>query len=193
MLKPVHQDNKFVCLCLPASLWISRDHPLTPLAKQVMIWITAVISHPITSKDRWLVKAPEWIHSVRAGGRDVAVAMRDCGISTTPQTCPVCKHRFSAFPIDKTSSVKAQIGLLLRWFCIYLSTGCGINAKVPSGLDSDRWIPLRDDARIPRWLWIMPPSIVPFLCYRDIIACVFISWALSVKTVGSKKRLQPLL
>ena len=53
----------------------------------------------------------------RAGGRDVAVAMRDCGISTTSQTRPVCKHCFSALPIDKTSSVEAQIGLLWHGFC----------------------------------------------------------------------------
>ena len=52
-----------------------------------------------------------------AGGRDVVVAMRDCGISTTSQTHPVCKHCFSALPIDKTSSVEAQIGLLWRGFC----------------------------------------------------------------------------
>ena len=76
----------------------------------------------------------------RTGGRDVAVAMRDCGISTTSRTRPVCKHCFSALPIDKTSSVEAQIGLLWRSFA-HLATGCGINAKDPSGLDSDRWIP----------------------------------------------------
>ena len=76
----------------------------------------------------------------RAGGRDVAVAMRDCGISMTSQTRPVCKHCFSALPIDKTSSVEAQTGLLWRGFA-YLATGCGIEAKDPEGLDSDRWIP----------------------------------------------------
>ena len=53
----------------------------------------------------------------RAGGRDVTVAMRDCGIFMTSQTRPVCKHCFSALPIDKTSSVEAQIGLLGRSFC----------------------------------------------------------------------------
>ena len=76
----------------------------------------------------------------RAGGRDVAVAMRDCGISTTSQTRPVCKHCFSALPIDKTVSVEAQIGLLWCSFA-HLATGCGIKAKDPSELDSDRWIP----------------------------------------------------
>ena len=53
----------------------------------------------------------------RAGDRDVAVAMRDCGIATKSQTRPVCKHCFSALPIDKTSSVEAQIELLWRSFC----------------------------------------------------------------------------
>ena len=53
----------------------------------------------------------------QAGGRDAAVAMRDCGIATTSQTRPVCKHCFSALPIDKTSSVEAQIKLLWRSFC----------------------------------------------------------------------------
>ena len=53
----------------------------------------------------------------RAGGRDVAVAMRDCKISKTSQTRLICKHRFSALPIDKTSSVEAQNELLWYSFC----------------------------------------------------------------------------
>ena len=73
----------------------------------------------------------------RASGRDVAVAMRDCGIYTTSQTRAVCKHCFSALPIHKTTSVEAQIGLLWRGFA-HLTTRCGIKAKDPSGLDSDR-------------------------------------------------------
>ena len=44
----------------------------------------------------------------RAGGRDVAVAKRDCRISVTSQTRPICKHRFCALPIDKTSSVEEE-------------------------------------------------------------------------------------
>ena len=38
----------------------------------------------------------------RAGGRDVAVAKRDCGISTKSQTRPICKRRFSVLSINKT-------------------------------------------------------------------------------------------
>ena len=77
------------------------------------------------------------------GGHEVTVAMRDCGISMTSQTRPFCKHCFSAFQIDKMSPVEARIGLLWRSFCpsYDLATGCGIKAKDPSGLDSDRWIP----------------------------------------------------
>ena len=53
----------------------------------------------------------------RTGGRDVAVAMRDCGKSTTSRTCPVCKHRFSALPIAETTSVETQMVLLWRSLC----------------------------------------------------------------------------
>ena len=55
--------------------------------------------------------------ALNAWTRDAVVAMRDCGIFTTSQTRPVCKHCFSALPIDKTSSVETQIGLLGRSFC----------------------------------------------------------------------------
>ena len=79
--------------------------------------ISFLIPHSVASEHRWLVKATRWIGCrvsgmSRAGGRDAAIAMRDCGIFTTSQTRPVCKHCFSALPIDKTSSVEAQIGLL---------------------------------------------------------------------------------
>ena len=67
----------------------------------------------------------------RAGGRDVAVAMRDCGITTTSKTRRICKHRFFALPIDKTSSVEAENGLLCRSFC-------SSSYRV---WDSDRWLP----------------------------------------------------
>ena len=69
----------------------------------------------------------------RAGGRDVAVAMRDCGIPTTSQIRPICKHCFSALPIDKTLSVEAQIGLLWRSFCSSSWPGVGLKRKTPRG------------------------------------------------------------
>ena len=53
----------------------------------------------------------------RAGGRDVAVTMRDCGISTTSRTRSVGKHRLPVLPVDTTWSVEVQIGLLWRSFC----------------------------------------------------------------------------
>ena len=67
----------------------------------------------------------------RTGGRDVTLATRDCGISTTSQTSHVCKHRFYVIPIENILSVEAQIGLLWDVFA-YLATGCVINAKYPS-------------------------------------------------------------
>ena len=76
----------------------------------------------------------------RTDGRDVAIAMHNCEIPTTSQTRHVCKHRFSALPIDKNvvSGKKLDYHGIV---CAHLATGCGINAKDPSGLDSDRWIP----------------------------------------------------
>ena len=76
----------------------------------------------------------------RAGGRDVAVAMRDCGISTTSQTRPVCKHCFSALRSIKRCQWKHKLDYYGVVFA-HLATGCGIKAKDPEGLDSDRWIP----------------------------------------------------
>ena len=64
--------------------------------------INSVIPHPVASEHRWLVKASRWIHSVP----DVS------------DRRPICKHCFSALPIDtEKSSVGAQIGLLWRSFC----------------------------------------------------------------------------
>ena len=74
----------------------------------------------------------------RAGGLYVAVATQDCWICMTSQTSRVCKYCFSVLPIDKTSSVLAQIVLSWGTAFAHPATGCGINAKDPSGLDSDR-------------------------------------------------------
>ena len=93
----------------------------------------------------------------RAGGRYDAVAMRDCGISTTSQTRPVCKHCFSALPIVKTSSVEAQIGLLWCSFCSSsYRVWVGLKRKTPRC-----WIQISEShtrgvARIP--LGLMQPS-----------------------------------
>ena len=74
----------------------------------------------------WLMSIADWSKPLggftaswmsRAGSRGVSVAMCDCGNSTTSQTRPVSKHRFSALRIDKKWLVEAQIGLLWRSFC----------------------------------------------------------------------------
>ena len=70
----------------------------------------------------------------RTGGHDVAVDMSDCGISVMSQTYPVCKHRFSALPINKILSVEAQIGLLWNSFCSSSYPGVGrFMGKTPQG------------------------------------------------------------
>ena len=110
-----------------------------------------LIQHPVASEHRWLVKAPRWIHSVPdvSGRRSWR-----CGCYArlwnlhNDTNAPICKHRFSALPIDKTLSVEAQNGLLWRSFCSSRYR-VWINAKDPWGLDSDRWIPLKGGARIP--------------------------------------------
>ena len=68
----------------------------------------------------------------RAGGHDVAVAISDCGISTTSQTRPVCKHCLSALPIDKSCQWKHKLDYYGVFFA-HLATGCGIKAKDPLG------------------------------------------------------------
>ena len=82
-------------------------------------WLSGLLSAEIfISTGEWGVQMPpltsENSHFLRLGpqgailvmGRDVAVAKRDCRISMTSQTRPICKHRFCALPIDKTSSVE---------------------------------------------------------------------------------------
>ena len=73
----------------------------------------------------------------RTGGRDVAVAMRDCGISTMSQ------NTFVHIASLRSRSIKnRQRKHKLDYYGVvfaHLATGCGINAKDPSGLDSDRW------------------------------------------------------
>ena len=68
----------------------------------------------------------------RTFGRDVNIAMHNCGICTTSQTSHACKPRFSLIPIDRLSSVGAPIKSLL---CSCSSSGerFGINAKYSSG------------------------------------------------------------
>ena len=109
----------------------------------IYIYIEHLIPNPLVSEHCWLVKALGGFtvsRLSRAGGHDVAVAMRHCGISTTSQTGHVCKHRFSAIPIDKTTSVEVWIGLLWHHFCSSSYRVWGYCERL-LGLDSDRWIP----------------------------------------------------
>ena len=75
----------------------------------------------------------------RTGGRDVAVAMRDCGIPTTSRTLPV-----NIDSLRSRSIKRRQWKHKLDYYGVVFAhpaTGCGINAKDPShasGLDSDR-------------------------------------------------------
>ena len=73
----------------------------------------------------------------RAGGRDVAVAMRDCGISTTSQNVPFV----NIASLRSWSIKRRQWKHKLDYYGVvfaHLATGRGIKAKDPSGLDSDR-------------------------------------------------------
>ena len=77
--------------------------------------ISFLIPHSVANEHRWLVKAPRWIKCPGCLGQAVVTLWLPCAIVS--QTRPVCKHCFSALPIDKTSSVETQIGLLGRSFC----------------------------------------------------------------------------
>ena len=76
----------------------------------------------------------------RAGGRDVAVAKRDCRISMTSQSVPFVNIASGRSRSIKRRQWKHKMDYYGVVFA-HLATGCGINAKDPSGLDSDRWIP----------------------------------------------------
>ena len=81
-----------------------------------------LIPHPVASEHRWLVKAPRRIHSVPdvsarwSWRRDCHARLWNLHDVTNTSRLSVCKHCFSALPIDKTSSVEAEIGLLWRSF-----------------------------------------------------------------------------
>ena len=76
----------------------------------------------------------------RAGGRDVAVAKRDCRISMTSQTRPIVNIASVRSRSIKRRQWKHKMDYYGVVFA-HLATGRWINAKDPSGLDSDRWIP----------------------------------------------------
>ena len=94
----------------------------------------------------------------RTGGRDVLVAMRDCGICTTSQTRPVCKHRLSALQWSiKRRQRKHKFDYHGVVFAP-IATGCGLMRKTRRG-----WIQIgesrtRGVARIPLGLKPSRPS-----------------------------------
>ena len=136
------------------------------------ISVCILIPHPE------LVSIPDWSKSLggftvsrmsRAGGRNVVIAMHGCGISMMSQTHPVCKHRFSSLPIDKTS-VEAKLGLFPRgWIQIAESRTRGV-VRMPLRLKPSRVscaTSPRDSA-----IWIQPLSVFHYKRYLDSQACV---------------------
>ena len=97
-----------------------------------------VIPRPVASEHRWLVKAPRWIL-----GQAVVTSRLPCAIVGSPR-------RHERVPFVNIVSQRSRSIKLRQWkhkldyygvVFAHLATGCGINAKDPSGLDSDRWIP----------------------------------------------------
>ena len=105
----------------------------------------------------------------RAGRRDVAVAMRDCGISTKSQTRPFGNIAF----LHSRSIKRCQWKHKLDYYGVdfaHLATGCGIKVKDLSGLDSNWWIlhsrcwlkPSRDSHATSQRdspIWIQPVGV----------------------------------
>ena len=101
--------------------------------------LDVLIPHPVASEHLWLVKAPQWIHSVP----DVSDRRLPCTIVESPW-----RHRH--VPFVNISSLRSRSIKCRQWkhkldyygvVFAHLATGYGIKAKDPSGLDSDRWIP----------------------------------------------------
>ena len=74
-----------------------------------------LIPNPVANGHRLLVKALPWIHS--APNVSCSRSRCDCEVSMIQPTSHICKHRFSAIPIDKTSSVEVQAVLVWSRFC----------------------------------------------------------------------------
>ena len=106
--------------------------------------VTQLIPHPVASEHRWLVKPP-LVDSQCPGclGQAVVTLRLPCAIVESPR-----RRRYVPF-VNITSlrcrSIKRrQWKHKLNYYDVvfaHLATGRGINAKDPSGLDSDRWIP----------------------------------------------------
>ena len=102
--------------------------------------IQCIIPHPVASEHRWLVKAPWWIHSVPdVWGR----RSRRCSCHARLWNLhDVTNKKLFALPIDKASSVEAQIELLWRSFCPSSYRDVGLMRMTPRGwiqIGESRW------------------------------------------------------
>ena len=106
--------------------------------------VITVIPHPVASEHCWLVKAPRWIHSVPDVLGQAVVTLR------LPSAIVESPWRDKRVPFVNIASVRSRSIKRRQWkhkmdyygvVFAHLATGHGINAKDPSGLDSDRWIP----------------------------------------------------
>ena len=103
------------------------------------VGIYLLIPHPVASEHRWLVKAPMCIHRVP-----------DVSDRRSWRLCCLARLWDHHVPFVNIDSLRSRSIKHRQWkhkldyyglVFAHLATGCGINAKDPSGLDSDRWIP----------------------------------------------------
>ena len=117
-------------------IFVSQGAHISPL------WL---IPHPVASEHRWLVKAPRAVDSQCPGclGQAVVTLRLPSAIVESP-------WRHKRVPFVNIASVRSRSIKRRQWkhkmdyygvVFAHLATGRGINAKDPSGLDSDRWIP----------------------------------------------------
>ena len=108
-----------------------------------LIVLMILIPHPVASEHRWLVKAPRGIQCPGCLGQAVVTLRLLCAIVESPR-------RHKRVPFVNIASLRSGSIKRRQWkhkldyydiVFVHLATGCGINAKDPSGLDSDRWIP----------------------------------------------------
>ena len=120
------------------------DVIMSAMASQITRFtIVYLIPHPVASEHRWLVKAPRWIQCPGCLGQAV-VTLR------LPSAIVESLWRHKRVPFVNIASVRSRSIKRRQWkhnmdyygvVFAHLATGRGINAKDPSGLDSDRWIP----------------------------------------------------
>ena len=80
-----------------------RRHFPIDLAEKENYYICVLFPYMVVRVADWNPSMDSLSWMSRAGGRDVVIATCDCVVSMTSQTSNVCKHRFSATPVDKIS------------------------------------------------------------------------------------------